>query len=69
VVDTYGRKVYKNYDKLRDVMFDPTVSQRSMERKKTMKKSSSAARIGRIKKQGLEFKREGNPLLGSMHEF
>jgi hypothetical protein len=46
VVDTYGRKVYKNYDKLRDVMFDPTVSQRSRERKKTLKKSSSAARIG-----------------------
>ena len=76
VVDNYGAKLYPNYDKLREVMFDPSKSQRSRDRKRSMKKSSSVTRLTKeqelkqgIRNQRLEFKKHGSNLVGSMHEF
>jgi hypothetical protein len=43
-VDRVGPQVFKNFDKMRLIMFDPTGSQDSG-RKHTLKKSSSAANI------------------------
>jgi hemoglobin-like flavoprotein len=47
VVDQYGPKLFDNFDKMREVMFDPTISQRSRAKKREMKKSSSATRLSR----------------------
>jgi glycerol-3-phosphate O-acyltransferase/dihydroxyacetone phosphate acyltransferase len=41
VVDSFGPKVYKNFDKMRIIMFDPSASQDGDNLKKTLKKSSS----------------------------
>lgn len=67
VVDQYGPKLFDNFDKMREVMFDPTISQRSRAKKREMKKSSSATRLSR--ETDLKFNRKQNPLTGSMHEF
>ena len=50
VVDSVGPKIFKNFDKMRQIMFDPAISQGSAEKKKSMKKSSSVKGLSASKK-------------------
>lgn len=72
MVDDYGPKLFDNFDKMREVMFDPEKSQRSRQRRREMKKSSSVSRLRRDgdgdSSANLKFNRKQNPLTGSMHE-
>ena len=63
VVDSVGPKVFKNFDKMRLIMFDPAISQGSAEKKRSMKKSSSVKglsakkdRLGHERKGSMDFK-------------
>jgi hypothetical protein len=60
VVDSVGPKVFKNFDKMRLIMFDPAISQGSAEKKKSMKKSSSVKGLSANKKDRLGHERKGS---------
>ena len=45
IVDKVGPQLYKNFDQMRMIMFDPSKSQ-SGEEKKGMRKSQSVSRLG-----------------------
>jgi hypothetical protein len=48
IVDKVGPQLYKNFDKMRLIMFDPKISQDGDE-KKQMRKSASVSKLEKFK--------------------